>query len=169
MTVPLSTLPTGAKFRSPWEGGYVYIRLEPTAWDIHRDDPSHWLNGISPQVERRTDVVYVMDCERTPGVLMLMKPDDLVEPLPPIAPVSEYAYRVTVETEGLRETSGWSTLEGVRGLIRAVGLTQSAVRVAIEHNGVHIGADGVPCKEQGKGLQFRNVECRVNVGSVVLA
>jgi hypothetical protein len=164
MTVPLSTLPTGTRFRSPWEGGNTYVRLDPTGWDRLRDNPSHWLHGINPQIERRDDVIYVMDCERTPGVLSLMKPDDLVEPLPPIVP--GMAYRVTAAGPVFSRVYGADKIEDVQAIIRMIGLTTNGYRVAIEHAGQHINADGTPCKEQGKGLQWRNVEARIAIGSV---
>jgi hypothetical protein len=97
----------------------------------------------------------------------LMQPGDLVEPLPPIPPVSEYAYRVTVERSGEQETVyGVDMIELVQRLIRMIGITTPGVRIAIEHAGQHINADGTLCREQGKGLQFRACEVRVAIGSV---
>lgn len=158
---PLSTLPTGTRFTTP--AGGTYIRLTATAWNQLRENPDHWLHGISPQVERRSDVIYVADAD---GVLSLMQPDTMVEPLPAAWP--SHRYRVTVEQPGKRDTYGVDMLDTVRSLIRALGMTTAGLTVAIECEGQHINADGTPCREQGKGLQFRAVESRVMIGSINL-
>ena len=151
MTVPLSTLPTNARFKT---ANGERRKLSATSWDKLRDNPDHWLNGINPQVERRADVEYVVDGE---GVLSLMPPDTLVEPVPEPPPVSEYAYRVTVADMDSRWSYGANTISDVHDLIRMIGLTKSETAVAIEYGTVHINADGSLCREQGKGLQFRSV------------
>jgi hypothetical protein len=162
MTVPLSTLPTGTRFHAHSEPD-AYTKLATLNWDALRDSESHDLYGVDPQVAERPDAVY---CVRDGGVLVLMLPDAMVEPLPPIPPVSEYAYRVTTEGPGGRRTYGVLMLETVQTLIRTLGMTTTGIRVAIEHEGRHINADGTLCKEQGKGLQWRNVQARVAIGSV---
>jgi hypothetical protein len=163
MTVPLSTLPTGTRFHAHSEPD-AYTKLATLNWDALRDSESHDLYGVDPQVAERPDAVY---CVRDGGVLVLMLPDAMVEPTPP---VSEYAYRVTWEAKGKGGVCGWESLAHVREYIRVLGMANagSECRVAIEHAGRHINADGTDCREQGKGLQWRNIEARVNCGSVVV-
>ena len=153
----LSILPTNARFLAH---GKPFTKLTVLAWDALRENPDHDLYGVDPQISPRADAVH---CVGEDGILVLMRPDVDVEPL---AAASEFAYRVTVESKGYREESGWDTLDAVRVFIRSFGMTFHGLRVAIEFGGQHINADGSLCKEQAKGLQFRSVECRVAVGSV---
>lgn len=161
MATILSTLPTGQRFRTA-DG--VYTRCEPSAWDKLRENPDHWLHGISPQVERREDVIYCVQVEPSPGVLVLMQPTSEVEP---VAAWEGQRYRVKVNTDWI---FGADTIEAVQKLIRMIALTSTGgtLLVAIQDAGTHINADGTPCKEQGKGLQYRAVEVRVMVGSVAV-
>ncbi len=164
---PLSSIPTGQRFQA---GIGTYMKGAALAWDVLRDSKDHWLNGVNPQVDPRPDAVYVVQLTPEPGIIVLMLPDALVEPVPEPTPASEYAYRVTMRqlSIGGERVYGVQTLDEVRELIGRIGRTASGPIVAIERNGVHIGADGVPTKEQGRGLQFRSVENRTVIGSLTL-
>ena len=162
VTMPqLSTLPTNTRFRVY---AHTYTKLAVLNWDATRDNHDHDLYGVDPQIAPRADAVH---CVGEDGVLVLMRPDADVEPLPA---ASEYAYRVTVGTWGTFGSSavfGAISIDDVRSLIRSIGIaTVGDLLVAIECEGQHINADGKPCQEQGKGLQWRAVECRVAVGPV---
>ena len=158
----LSTLPTNARFRVH---GKPFTKLAVLAWDTLRENPDHDLYGVDPQIAPRADAVH---CVSEYGVIVLMRPDADVEQLPR---ASEYAYRVTVDIahREIPVVLGADTLDAVRHLVRMIGMTYpslSRVLVAIECEGQHINADGTACREQGKGLQWRAVECRVAVGPV---
>ena len=159
----LSTLPTNSRFRAH---GKPFTKLAVLAWDALRDNPDHDLFGVDPQIAPRPDAVHVVSDD---GLLVLMRPDVDVEPLPA---ASEYAYRVTVGTWGTFGSSavfGAISIDDVRSLIRSIGIaTVGDLLVAIEHDGKHINADGTLCREQGNGLQWRAVEARVQIGSVSL-